>query len=147
MARRKTGFPDHDCAVCPGIEALEKGHRNKVNWEGLEALESVNTDRCFELREPNAFRWDYYVGFGRQGECYLEVHEVSEDHLPRVLAKASWLRTKIEVLDWPCTPGRPLFVAPTKGISPFALYGDLSKRLALQGIQVLRKGDLLARSL
>lgn len=144
MAQRKVVLPGTACSTKAGLEALNKGNRNKVNLAGLTVVESVDIDACFSLDEPNACRWDYYIGIGRRGELYLEVHDISEDHIQRILDKATWLREKIEDLNWPATLGRQFFVAPTKGISPFSAYGVLSKRLALHKITTVRKGDCIA---
>lgn len=142
MARRKSPFIP--CEIKTGLDALNKGDRNKINCHDLAIVESVDIDACFKKGEPNAPRWDYYIGIERKGELYLEVHEVSEGELQALLAKAHWLRGKITDLNWPSTLGRPLFVAPTKGITPFAAFGDLSKRLALHKITVVMKGDRIA---
>jgi len=127
-----------------GLNALNRGNQNKLNLVDLEIVESVDIDACFRDSEPNAFRWDYYLGIRRRGELYVEVHEVSEDEFQRLLDKAGWLREKIEILAWPSTPGRPLFVAPTKGITPFTAYGVLSKRLSMHKLTVVMKGDRIA---
>jgi hypothetical protein len=145
VARKKTALAGTTCDAMSELDALSKGDQNKLNLEGLEAAHSVDIDACFQEAEPNAFRWDYYIGLlKRKGELYVEVHEVSEGEVARIQKKAEWLRAKVVTYGWPSTPGRPLFVAPTKGISPFALYGTLSKRLALSKITVVMKGDCIA---
>ncbi len=134
-------MPGCNCPLSPGVTALKKGDRNKINLEGLDPRESCEVDACFKAVEPHANRWDYYIGLGRNGALYFEVHEVSEAELVCLMAKAQWLREKIASLGWAEIGGRSLFVAPTKGITPFALYGELSRRLALKKITVIMKGD------
>lgn len=145
MARRKPKLAP--CAAMAGLGALSKGDKNKLNLDNLVIDESVNIDACYKVSEPNANRWDYFIGIQRRGELYVEIHEVSEAHFQKLLDKASWLREKISKCGWPLTPGRTLFVAPTRGISPFELYGVLSKRLAVHKITVVRKDDLIVEML
>lgn len=144
MARRGPILNGCECADRDGLEALSKGDRNKINLGTLEATKSVNIDECFRAAEPNSNRWDYFIQLRKHGALYLEVHEVSEVEFDRVVSKAKWLREKINALAWPETDGRPLVVAPTKGITPFSAYGTLSKRLALHKISVVMKGDQVA---
>lgn len=127
-----------------GLDALEKSHRTMLNLAGLVALESVDVDESFRKLEPNSSRWDYYIGLKKAGEIYLEVHEVSEQSLGRIEKKAEWLRAKITDLAWPETAGRPLLVAPTKGISPAAVFGELTRRLAMQKIAIVMRGTRIA---
>lgn len=142
VVRRK--LPLTPCVIKTGLEALNKGNRDKINLDDLEVVGSVDIDACFRKSEPNAPRWDYYICIKRKSELYIEVHEVSEDEIQKILNKANWLREKIANLAWPSTTGRPLFIAPTKGISPHAAYGVLSKRLAMHKITVVMKGDRIA---
>lgn len=143
-SRKKAALAGTTCKSKPELDALTKGDRNKIDLTGLTAVDSVDIDNCFSEVEPNANRWDYYVGIGRRGELYLEVHAVSDDEVAKLIAKSAWLKDKITSLGWPQSEGRPFFVAPTKGISPFAMYGVLSKRLAVHKMTVVMKGDRIA---
>jgi hypothetical protein len=129
----------------PGLLALDNDNQNKLNLTGLQVQESVNLDLAFQPAEPNATRWDYYIGIAKHGEIYLEVHKLNDAELDKLLKKAEWLRSKIAQFDWPATAGRPLFLAPTSGI-PLS-HGHLAKQLALKKILVVRKGDLIAKIL
>lgn len=144
MARRKPALNGTTCIEKTGLDALKQADRNKLELDGLEILNSVDIDACFKSIEPNSNRWDYYLGIKRHGELYFEVHEVSDTEYQKLLDKAVWLRNKITTMKWPETPERPLVVAPTKGITPFSAYGVLSKRLALQKIAVVMKGDRIS---
>jgi hypothetical protein len=127
-----------------GLNALDNDNQNKLNLAGLSATESVDIDQCFEKAEPNATRWDYYIGLKKHGELYVEVHKVNEQELGKLLKKAAWLRDKIEQLNWPLTAGRPLLVAPTAGIAFGATHGNLSRQLALKKITIVMKGVRVA---
>lgn len=143
MRQRKStlaGIPAQDHQE--GLLALDNDNHRKLNLTGLTVVESVNIDQVFKPTEPNATRWDYYLGIRRHGEIYVEVHKVNEDELPKLLDKAAWLRNKITTLQWPATEGRPLLVAPTSGI-PLS-HGHLAKQLALKKILLVRKGDAIA---
>ena len=144
MASSKPTLTGTSCVTKPGLKALTKGNRNKLRVEGLVIIESIDIDACFQAREPNEPRWDYYIGIQGRGELYVEVHEVSEAEYDKLLRKAPWLREKITSLGWPSTNGRPLFLAPTKGISPFGIFGDLAKRLAMHKMTIAMKGDRIA---
>lgn len=126
-----------------GLSALTTANQNKINISDLKPMESADIDEHFRAGEPNETRWDYYIGFQKKGEMYLEVHKVNEDELSKLISKAEWLQEKIRRLSWPQTEGRPFFVAPTAGIplSPASLYGALSRSLALKKIAIIRKGD------
>ncbi len=129
----------------PGLRALDNDNQNKLNLTGLQVQESVNLDQAFKASEPNATRWDYYIGLTRHGEIYLEVHKLNDTELDKLFKKAEWLRSKIAQCGWPATEGRPLLLAPTSGI-PLS-HGHLAKQLALKKIVVVRKGDLIAKIL
>lgn len=138
--RKKAALPGCPVESSSGLEALDKSHRNMLGLTNLLPLESIDIDESFEELEPNSARWDYYIGLRKVGEIYLEVHEVSEQSLDRIARKADWLREKIHDLGWPATEGRPLLVAPTKGISPASVFGELTKRLALKKISIVMRG-------
>jgi hypothetical protein len=118
------------------------GNANKINPGSLRISSSVDVDACFEAIEPNANRWDYFINTS-SGEIYIEVHKVNQEQLHKLIAKAEWIREKIASMGWPEVPGRPLLVAPTAGISPFALLGVLARQLALHKISIVMKGDPL----
>jgi hypothetical protein len=147
MAKRRRPEPCSPCPILDGLAALTEAHRNKINTEGLQIRGSVDLDGCFVQTEANANRWDYFIEVERKGELYLEVHEVSEEEVACLVSKANWLRAKIDQLAWPQTDGRPFFVAPTRGVSPYSLYGTLSLILASHRMMVVRKGDLIDKLL
>ncbi|MBP1205784.1 hypothetical protein JOD97_003846 [Duganella sp. 1411] len=128
--------------VHDGLDALKKADQNKICLDGMVVVESVDIDKCFAKIDPNGSRWDYYIGLLKQGAIYVEVHEISYDHLDKIFEKAKWLREKIAEYDWPEVDGRPLLIAPTKGIS-FAVAQDLHRRLAQEKIIAIMKGDLI----
>ena len=128
-----------------GLLALDNNNQNKLNLTGLKVQESVNIDQAFKIAEPNATRWDYYIGIARHGEIYIEVHKIDDEELEKLYKKVEWLRDKINQLGWPATAHRPLLIAPTTGI-PLS-HGHLTRKLALKKILVVRKGDLISEIL
>lgn len=142
MATRKRKLFEGDIVqLHDKLSALSKADSNKLNLSGLKILHSANIDEDYRQLEPNATRWDYYLGTEKHGEIYVEVHRVDEDELERIFRKAAWLKAKIEELGWPYTPGRPYLVAPTAGITPGLIYGTLRKRLVLKKIDIVMKGS------
>lgn len=147
MARKKKSPLAGDVIVVhDGLGALDKPNKNKLNLDGLKIVNSVDVDKCFENSEPQATRWDYYIGLQGKGALYVEVHKVNEDEIENIIEKAIWLRAKIEELGWPEVDGRPLFVAPTAGIALGAAQ-YLRRKLALHKITIVMKGDQILKEL
>ncbi len=143
VTRRKTALAGAMIIAHDGLDALKKADQNKLRLDGLVVVESVDVDKCFTKIDPDGTRWDYYIGLLKRGAIYVEVHEVSYDHLEKIFEKAKWLRARIAEHGWPEVDGRPLLVAPTKGIS-FAVAQDLHRRLAQKKIIAVMKGDLIS---
>jgi hypothetical protein len=57
---------------------------------------SIDIDTALRTVAPNAARWDYVLGAGKQGTAdstiWLEVHPASSHHIGDVLDKLIWLK-------------------------------------------------------
>ena len=79
-----------------GLQALHNVDRRRVSCEGRNLRGSVAIDDALRRSHPNAARWDYAVGFGRERRhdsiVWLEVHPASSHHIGEVLDKLDWLK-------------------------------------------------------
>ena len=86
-------------ALEPGIQALERRHRERVTCGDSRRLTgSIDLDKALE-REPgyaNAARWDYGVGYrprnGPEQAVWVEVHSATTREVSAVLRKLQGLR-------------------------------------------------------
>ncbi|MCZ0945391.1 MAG: hypothetical protein OXJ53_20235 [Gammaproteobacteria bacterium] len=97
-------------AYKPGIQALEGGHRSKVDCTDRRRLTgSLDLDKAL-AKEPgyaNQPRWDYGIGYrpknGAERAVWVEVHSATTSEVSKVLRKLKWLRewltTEAEQLD------------------------------------------------
>ena len=86
-------------AYCPGKEALEKGHRNRVDCNEPGRLTgSIDLDSALrrEAGHARAPRWDYGLGYkparGSEQAVWIEVHPATTKEVSAVLRKLQWLR-------------------------------------------------------
>jgi len=88
-----------------GKQAIEHKYRNCVELShGIQFTHSIDVDAHFQATEPNANRWDYGVGL-RQGATHfaiwIEPHgATSSSEVDKVVAKVSWLKTKLRLDPW-----------------------------------------------
>ncbi len=95
--------PDIATGYMSGLQALEKGHRHKVETDDRTLLGgSVDIDSCTTAKYPNDNRWDYAIDY--DGKVYfVEVHSAITSEVSTVIAKfrwlKEWLRTEAPLLD------------------------------------------------
>lgn len=85
-----------------GKRAIKGEHRSAVSvsppWTHTE---SVDLDAHFEKSEPNACRWDYGLGVGRDGAelvIWVEPHPASSTgEVKRLVEKVKWLKCKLRL--------------------------------------------------
>ena len=86
-------------AYCPGTQALENRHRNRVSCTDPRRLTgSIDLDSALGKAPgyANAPRWDYGLGYkparGREQAVWVEVHAATTSEVRAVLNKLRWLR-------------------------------------------------------
>jgi hypothetical protein len=92
-----------------GLRGLRAADRPRVRpANSREVVGSVDLDGALAEQQPNAPRWDYAIGYGRNGTrvYWLEVHPATDGDVGEVLRKLSWLK------DWLTGDGRRLAAFP-----------------------------------
>jgi hypothetical protein len=136
-------------ALKSGLRALTASHSGKVKlidtrcrWTG-----SVNLDASLTTRYPNDARWDYAIGYGRQGQpdgvAYVEVHAANTGQVQTMLNKHTWLRSWIRTSAPKLELLRPVSYhwVPTNGIH-ITQGTPQARRLAASGIRVCRIAEI-----
>lgn len=82
----------------PGLQALRAEDKPHVQPEEPRRLRgSADIDTALRLREPNANRWDFAIGY-QHTNCndefiyWVETHTGSDDQIKVVLKKLVWLK-------------------------------------------------------
>ncbi|MGO8674917.1 MAG: hypothetical protein ACLQVX_03480 [Limisphaerales bacterium] len=82
-----------------GLGALEAQDRPHIKAEDTRQLRgSADVDTALRLRNPNANRWDFAIGYqhtNRDGEFiyWVETHTGRDNQIKDVLKKLEWLKT------------------------------------------------------
>jgi len=82
--------------LCRGLGALKATDKSHVSKKSSTKLAgSVDVDKALEPSQPNAHRWDYFVGVYEEDRIrihWIEVHPASSTgNIAQVEAKMSWL--------------------------------------------------------
>jgi hypothetical protein len=84
--------PQVSGAYRPGLQALEGGHRAKIELtQTLRCEGSLNIDDTVRLHYPQANRWDYCFSYGG-AVFFVEVHTASTSEVSTVIRKLRWLK-------------------------------------------------------
>jgi len=82
-------------AYQPGKQALGP-YRDRIQCSNPHRFTgSINLDAALSTAFPDAPRWDYGIGFqknGREVALWIEVHPASTSDVDNVLAKLEWLK-------------------------------------------------------
>jgi hypothetical protein len=84
-------------AYCPGLQALKKADRNRVECKNTRSLTgSINLDETLKDSHAHKPRWDYGIGVKvtkrTDRAIWIEVHPASHHHIDEVLKKHRWLK-------------------------------------------------------
>lgn len=125
----------------PGLQALRTQDRPHIRAADTRLLRgSVDVDGALQTQMPNAFRWDFAIGYrhaNRQEDCvyWVEIHTADDKEIKVVLNKLRWL------LQWLKDGGRPLshferdFIWVSSGATSFSPTAPQVKRFAELGLQ------------
>jgi hypothetical protein len=76
--------------VCEGVQALKKGHKNKLLHDDIRASfsDSIDIDQAFLEGHEQENRWDYLLGHKASSTVIaLEPHSAKTDQISTVIAK------------------------------------------------------------
>jgi hypothetical protein len=90
----------------PGLQALPSPQARQIRCKASRRLTgSINLDAALREQQPNANRWDFGVGYRRNGgevAVWVEVHPASSNSIATMVAKLEWLK------DWLATQAQEL---------------------------------------
>ncbi|GEM_PF-5143221 len=126
------------CKMERGLRALTREHRRQVDIHNPHGLVgSMALDACYTHTEPQASRWDYWVGWGARGAdpCrgyFVEFHQAKEQEVERICAKFRWVLAHLRERPLARWPYRFCWVAvgkvaltrqPSRGLRKLAQRG------------------------
>ncbi|MBI5177789.1 MAG: hypothetical protein HZA04_00840 [Nitrospinae bacterium] len=133
-------IPELASSYQAGLGAVKKTDREKISAKNPRAITgSIDLDASLSKTFPNDNRWDYGIGYKKNGDetiHWIEVHPASAGEVKVIIAKSKWL------LDWLRNSGQPLkgfhskiiwISSGTTSISPVA---PQRKILAQNGIEL-----------
>lgn len=84
----------------PGLQALDNGHSGFIQGNKSLVKGSVNVDEALKGAYPEESRWDYVIGYEKNGNeiaVWVEVHPASSLHEAETMTKkAKWLKNWLE---------------------------------------------------
>jgi hypothetical protein len=88
-----------DSGLCPGKQALEREHIQKVQCTDEKRwTASINLDATLQRRPrfAQSSRWDYGLGYigpqGLESAVWVEVHSAETSKVSEVITKLDWLK-------------------------------------------------------
>ena len=93
-----TQTPNLETAWQPGLQALRAEDKSHVKAENTRRLSgSADVDTALLLREPQANRWDFAIGYRHKNRndefiYWVETHTGSDNQINVVLKKLEWLK-------------------------------------------------------
>lgn len=83
----------------PGLKALGRSHSRLVSCNDSNRLTgSIDLDAALRQEQPNASRWDYWIGYrhdGTEHAVWVEVHGAQTSKVREALRKLDWLKDRL----------------------------------------------------
>jgi hypothetical protein len=124
-------------ALCRGLGALTASDKSHVSKRSSTRLVgSLDIDKALKPSQPNAHRWDYFVGVQEENKIrihWIEIHPASSTgNIAEIEAKMSWLVRWMKTTPLVCYPRNLVWIA--SGKSAFNSRHPGMKKLASHGL-------------
>lgn len=100
-------LPDIGNCFEKGLQALGNYSTKILPTNPRNCSGSVDLDKCLQVSQPQASRWDYIIGYNDES-YFAEVHSAS-GQVSKVIEKTNWLR------NWLKNEGEPVAKIHHKG--------------------------------